>query len=347
MNFKKKILKIFFYNILFILIILLIYEFLFGNWFTNKNFGNLFLPLNKSLIVNKLPYETNDPVIYTTDSNGFRNNKHDLKSIEILVIGGSTTEEKIIDDNKIWTRILEINTNKKVLNAGIGGQTSFGHVKMFDIWFSRFKDLKPNYTLFYIGINDALFMIENITLKNYDNFIDKRVMNSIDRDSLVHVNKIDRIHQYIKNNSALIQLFKFIKGNLIAYKYKINYNLDFTISNKDISKKKFILSDKDKKKITIYKKFYIDNLYKLLEKTRNINSQPIFITQSISSKHWLNEFLIEINNYTKNFCLEKKLKCIYLADDLNLNDTDFYDGIHTNPTGSEKIGVFLSNYFNN
>jgi len=123
MTYLKKGLKIVTVNILFIFIILLIYELIYGNWFNSKNYGNLFLPLNKSLIIEKLPYQSNRPILYTTDKNGFRANKYDLNSIDILVVGGSTTEEKLIDDNYIWTKILEKKINLKILNAGIGGQT--------------------------------------------------------------------------------------------------------------------------------------------------------------------------------------------------------------------------------
>ena len=347
MIYLKKGLKIFIFNILFILIILLIYELIYGNWFNSKNYGNLFLPLNKSLIIEKLPYQSNHPILYTTDKNGFRANKYDLSSIDILVIGGSTTEEKLIDDNYIWTKILEKKINKKILNAGIGGQTSFGHVKMFDIWFSRFEDLRPNHILFYIGINDALFMIENINSVNLEEFSINRIMNSINRDSLVHVNKIDKFYQYIKNNSGLVQLFKFLKGNFISYKYKISYNPSYIDNNNIDNNVSLSLTKEEKEKILLYKKYYLNNLEQLLTKANEINSTPIFITQIISSKHWLYNHLKEINSYTKMFCKTKILRCIYLSENISLTDDDFYDGIHTNPNGSKKIGLFLSNYFNN
>ena len=347
MIYFKKLLKIIFYNFLFIFIILLVYELIFGNWFSNRNYGNLFLPLNKSLIIDKLPYQSNYSILYSTDKNGFRANKYDLSSIDILVVGGSTTEEKLIDDNDLWTKVLEKQINKKILNAGIGGQTSFGHVKMFDLWFSRFENLRPKNILFYIGINDALFMIENINSNRLDELSDSRIMNSIDRDNLIPINKIDRFYQYIKNNSGLIQLFRFIKGNLISYKYKINYNPVYVKNNNVDKYVNLNLTIEQKNKISLYKQYYLNNLEKIFIKTKKINSNPIFITQIISSEHWLYDYLKEINSYTKIFCKTKNIKCIYLSDNIFLKEDDFYDGIHTNPHGSKKIGLFLSSYLNN
>ena len=346
MTYLKKGLKIVTVNILFIFIILLIYELIYGNWFNSKNYGNLFLPLNKSLIIEKLPYQSNRPILYTTDKNGFRANKYDLNSIDILVVGGSTTEEKLIDDNYIWTKILEKKINLKILNAGIGGQTSFGHVKMFDIWFSRFDNLRPNYIFFYIGINDALFMIENVRSNALKESSNSRIMNSVNRDNLVPINKIDKLLQYIKNNSGLIQLFRFLKGNYISYKYKINNNPTYIENNNSDSNFNLELTMQEKEEILLYKQYYLNNLDKLFIKTKKLNSNPIFITQTISSKHWLYTHLKEINSYTKMFCETNFVQCIYLDENISLTDDDFYDGIHTNPNGSKKIGVFLSSYFN-
>ena len=342
--FKKKKLIIL-YNIFFVLIILLLFELIFGNWLNNKNLGNLYIPINKKKIIYELPYKSDYPILYTTDKNGFRANKHDLKSIELLIIGGSTTEEKLTDDNKIWTKILEKNSKKIVLNAGIGGQTSFGHVKMFEIWFSKFDDLKPKYILFYIGINDALFMIEKIKSNNLEKLTNGRIFNSINRDNLVHINYIDKFYQKFKNNSALYHLTNIIKGNYISYKYKINYGQTKFINTNSNKNEKLILSKNEIEMINIYGEKYIDNLNRLLDNSNIINSKPIFITQTISKDHWLYKYLLKINSFTKLFCKNKNLICIDLASEINLNSNDFYDGIHTNPVGSEKIATFLTNFF--
>ena len=33
---------------------------------------------------------------------------------------------------------------------------------LYRLWFSRFKELKPKFMIVYLGINDALFLVENM-----------------------------------------------------------------------------------------------------------------------------------------------------------------------------------------
>ena len=127
----KNILKIFGYNILILIIGIVLIEIFFGKWIYKSNYGSLLIP-NYSISEIKQPYYDNDKVyIHSWDKNGFRANNYDLNEIDILVIGGSTTAEKFIDDSHIWTKVFERQIVKKkdlkVLNAGIGGQTIYGH----------------------------------------------------------------------------------------------------------------------------------------------------------------------------------------------------------------------------
>ena len=135
----KKILKIFIINIFILILGIIILEIIFGNWLKNSNYGSLLIPKKQINIIKSFPYNSNEIGIYSRDKDGFRANEYELENIEILIIGGSTTEEREVDDNKIWTKIFEknLNTNLKVLNAGIGGQTSYGHKLMFNLWFNK------------------------------------------------------------------------------------------------------------------------------------------------------------------------------------------------------------------
>ena len=222
---QNKYLNILFINFIILLIGFVIIELIFGTWFyTSSNFNNLLIPRKQTNILENLPYESNHIGIYSRDKNGFRANDYSLNEIEILILGGSTTEEREVDDQLIWTKVFEkkIIKKHKVLNAGIGGQTSYGHKELYRLWFSRFKELKPNYMLVYLGINDALFLVESINRN--DNFTKGRILKGSNRDLIKNVSYIDNLIQYIKNNSAIHSLYLIIKGNLISRKYRINYN---------------------------------------------------------------------------------------------------------------------------
>lgn len=335
--------KIILINFLILFFGIIIIELIFGNWFNSKNYGNLLLSIDKHRMISNLPYKSDKPAIYTTDIHGFRANKHELSKIDILVIGGSTTEQKLVDDELIWTKVLEKNLISSninyTLNAGIGGQTSFGHIKIFDLWLSRFAELKPKFIIFYIGINDALFMIENI--ENNIDYEKGRFMNNKNRDFLAIENKFDNYFQFLKNNSATVLFFKMINGNVISLKYNFGYFKKPSIFNTSIKTVDTIQFKLDDKKILNYLSRYKNNLFDLNKKTENIGSDAIFITQSVSSNHWIKKYLSIINNETINYCKNSNLICFDLSNELSLSDEDFYDGIHYTPSGSKKIAEYI------
>ena len=50
-----------------------------------------------------------------------------------------------------------------------------------------------------------------------------------------------------------------------------------------------------------------------------------------------------INIATKNFCIENQVICLPLDEKIDFDfEKDFYDGIHTRPSGNKKIAEFIS-----
>lgn len=327
---------------------LIIIELVFGTWlYRSSNFNNLLIPKQQTNIMESLPYASNNIAIYSRDKNGFRANNYSLNEIEILILGGSTTEEREIDDKLIWTKVFEkkINKNYQVLNAGIGGQTSYGHKNLYRLWFSRFKELKPKFMIVYLGINDALFLVENME-KQHD-FSKGRIINDSNRDLIKNEKFFSNTIQYIKNNSALHSLYLVIKGNILSRKYRINYknkpkyfDAYFTKSpSKDIVLDSYYLNN--------FYNYYKKNIIDIIEINKIYDSTLILSTQKISNKHWLNPYLEIVNSFTLKICKEKNLICFNLHDNINFIDQiDFYDGIHTSPSGSLKIGESLALFFN-
>ena len=346
---KKNIIfsgKVILVNITLIIFFILIAELIFGNWFKSSNYGNLLIPKHNVNLIKNPPYKSPYSVgIFSRDKNGFRANSYNLDKIDILVLGGSTTEERDVDDNFIWTKILENNLtnndNQKVLNAGLGGQTSYGHIQIFDLWLSRYKNLKPEIILVYIGINDALYMLENIE-NNKANY-EGRFINSTNRDTLSYINYFDNYIQYIKNNSVFHLLYLIIKGNYLSKKYEINYNTENIYKTFSYTKKININKNIDFE-VKKFLKYYSKNLENLAHIAMNQKSEIIFVTQIIAKDHWLNEYLKLINSATINFCKKNSIKCIDLHNNILMDDKeDFYDGIHTTPLGSKKIGDTIYN----
>ena len=66
------------------------------------------------------------------------------------------------------------------------------------------------------------------------------------------------------------------------------------------------------------------------------------MTQKVHKDHFLSNALNIINTETKNFCISSKVICFPLDEEIEFNfEKDFYDGIHTRPSGNEKIAEYL------
>ena len=99
------------------------------------------------------------PMVYSRDYYGFRGNSHALRNINIVAMGGSTTEEPNVSDNETWTANLEQclvrrGVPAKIANAGINGQSTLGHIRNFDVWLHHLPNFRPSYLLAYVGINE-------------------------------------------------------------------------------------------------------------------------------------------------------------------------------------------------
>ena len=97
--------------------------------------------------------------IYIRDKNGYRpyNRKLEEKGI-ILTIGGSTTDQRFVDDQRTWQNKLEKDLNQSVINGGVDGQTTYGHIFSIEKWHSKtLKSKKVNTIIFYVGTNDIRY----------------------------------------------------------------------------------------------------------------------------------------------------------------------------------------------
>ena len=105
-----RIIKIFSINILIFLILILSLEIILG-YLINKKSN---LDCHYLLCDRTFKYETdlhntiNDyEIIYSRDSFGFRDRHKSFDEIDILVVGGSTTDERYLNDEDTWTNLLQ------------------------------------------------------------------------------------------------------------------------------------------------------------------------------------------------------------------------------------------------
>lgn len=119
------------------------------------------LPVNQRYVIKNLDDDKLDrTIIHTTNSLGFRGPEppaDPMSALTVLTIGGSTTECFYLSDGHTWTDRLGRELGQTfhpvwVDNAGLDGQSTFGHLVLLDSIVKM--RAKPKVAVFLIGVND-------------------------------------------------------------------------------------------------------------------------------------------------------------------------------------------------
>lgn len=165
-------------------------------------------------------YLRDNPLTYSRDYFGFRGNHHPPEAINIIAIGGSTTDEPDVSDEETWVAGLETclnqrNVQAKIVNAGINGQSTLGHIRNFDVWFSRIPRLKPKFVLAMIGINEDKILrgpeqnrpSDDVTFRDKEGEPNQRYGYG----TMQRFATIDLVRDWIQLNSAFFSLYRIAK----------------------------------------------------------------------------------------------------------------------------------------
>ena len=283
---------------------------------------------------------------YTRDKLGFRGKYNNLSNIDIITIGGSTTNQLYIDDSETWQSHMQRLFAKSgrhvtIVNAAVDGQSTRGHIAIFNRWFRQIPEMNARYILGYVGIND-------IALKFAENF-----------DKMESRDPLRRIRHFIINNSAIYNLFRTVRGHIRAHSAKVIHG---TKQPKIKNWKKIHLLSNSvtppveySSRLIAYKK----RLGELIDKIENFGATPIIVTQHTNMymikgayvyfpknppEHFelLNYSIMRaFNNVSMEVCRKRKAICLDLARDLIFGPEDFYDLVHNNPRGTRKIAQYL------
>ncbi len=340
-----KLIKISFYNFLFTLIIILIIELLFGHWFDKDNFGQYMREhrMKKNEYTLLLDGNTYN-FTYERNYYGFIGEDIKPKDIKALFIGGSTADERYKPRRfsivgNLNKKLYEKGINIKIVNAGIEGQSTLGHLNNFNTWFKKLENFNPKIIIFYIGINDHLADLDNL---------DERRK----RDGLItNPDKKEMISDYLKSSSIFYDLLRKTKHKYYqSDKPRVVYDFNKSILDFYEDKKfDFLNYDDALNKLDIDRiinenqrriNYYIKNIDELHKASKNIGAQAIFINQLMSDGN-NNEKLFILNYSLIKHCVRKNYKCIDLAKKLKGKKEFWWDGIHTTIKGSEEISNLI------
>ncbi len=328
----SKISKVIFINFFIIFIFYLIIEMFSGDLIYKRDIKCSYVLCDAKYSYSTTLYSKDKIQIeYNKDNFGLRGRKNKINEIDILTVGGSTTDERYINLENTWAEKLENLFIKKgvyidVVNAGIDGQSTYGHIWNFENWFNKIENFKTKYVLFYIGTNE----------KGYSG------RHDLDISKVPYPKKILYILKY--NNGITNKIYEFI-----VHKYNPIDELNVAHS-KNRSPNYLKVGNNFNYKFDNLEK----NIEKLIELSIKLNSKPIFVTQKTLRWKIVKDEVYSISKNDNYYLKEKKISEIILKacnkynlicldgfNGINFNLEDTYDLVHTNPSGSEKIARFI------
>lgn len=346
------IVRLLIFNLAFLSCAVLLLEMAFGEWFSQSPIKVLNVPQNVNLTYNNTLYPGPEIIHYHRDAHGLRGSYPGLDKVQIVTFGGSTADQRYITDGQTWQDFLQRHLQKHghknfyVANAGIDGQSTYGHIANLRLWIPNIPDLHAKYYLFYIGVNELYgspgYFFDDLTLSN---------------------SLWANLRMTIIQRSALYRLIKTLKGILVSFQNDVGHN---AVDYSDIKwTDKALQNDQDTLIANILNQIKI-NMGELVALTRAQNAQPIFVTQQ-TRFYYRNEHgkivgvgeptscnNSQINGMDRYFfdraiahtiieqCQSYQAICIDAFSELELDHADYYDHIHNTPQGAEKIGVYLA-----
>lgn len=303
--------------------------------------------------INNLYEHDTSSVDYVRNEYGLRDSCKSPKEIDILTIGGSTTDQRYVPFESTFQVVLERRMSEEldsfgcITNAGVDGHSTLGHIFSFNHWFPLIPNLNPKFILLYVGVNDANFT---------------RALNRPKKLISGSENKnTDNIKTFLKNFAivqALLPIYRLLKtlpvNSVPAYaEHKPRlYNLD----DYKVLKLNKLTAALSRENTNAFK----SRMIILLKKIKDLNSIPICVTQphryvmkkkgkvygipNIFGRGFsgidYDYSIRQLNSVILELCGENTLD-LYNQKFLN---SHFYDGVHTTALGSEAIGDRMADF---
>ena len=321
-------------------------ELVFGAWLV-PNYGNLEIQRDELRYYDvKDFYPGAGITTFRTDEHGFRGSYGTPSDIELLVIGNGTTIEQYVTEGETWVDFLRRNfadggRQISIAAAGHHGQTTRGLIRRFDLWFPLVPGLRPRYILAYIGSNED------------------ELSTSIYYDTMVSPQWAKRLRHRFKNASILYRLVDRLRRKLRGETPTV-VGADPGESPRPwwpIPRPPELAIELSQAKPVVAR--YRVRVTKLIERIRAFGAVPVIVNQHFGLYRIIDGKLHAIGIYPDNSlygnlnarvlgdaamtaCRATGAICIDMVRGMGFSDgSDFYDYVHTGPTGNRKIADFL------
>lgn len=292
-------------------------------------------------------------VTYTRNQYGLRDNCDTPNKIKILTIGGSTTDQRYINDGQTYQDILqrEIENNLGVRacisNAGVDGQSTFGHIETLRTWLPLIEGLRPKAVMLYVGINDAAFRFEARGFDLFENRIDYKPPTWKDKSALVNLLRKIRATIAIHKDQSEIQTSAIFAEHKANIPPQSDYTATLPTPNVEllIEKNTNEFSKRLNKIIELVQNNYsatvicVTQPHLLTKNSTGLNQALVFEGKPYSGLDY-DLSLQALNQKMSEICSAKGTVFISLSD-VTFDESDFYDPVHLNHKGTEKLGHAL------
>lgn len=321
-------------NFVVLLIGLVFLEVIFGRWFLP------YLPphsvvVDRTFKYRQRLYEPPGEIVYTRDRYALRGVKEPLRDIQMVTLGGSTTDQKYITEGETWQDVLRGMAQVRVANAGVDGMSSSGHLVSLNDWLHKLPDFRPQIYLHYIGINDAAATEGRIG--------DRPGSTSWSRS----IRQRSAVVRTTVNLLVLLRRPPVVSHMRIAPSQWAQYELH--VAKTDVARARNYIEQ-------VYK----PNVRAILDLHESRGEKAILVSQPshpslmeridgavhirIPDLAPMAIVLPMVNETTEAVCGEKPNICRFfdVARSVQFAPSDFYDAVHTTPAGSRRIGNFLA-----
>jgi len=340
-----RVLKIVAVNVLVLLGAAILLELFFGLWFSKDPLDALDIQRNVSVRVDPSPlYPGGRPFEFAKNRWGFRGGDIDPAAIDILTMGGSTTNQLYLPEDQTWQAVMArrldaLGHPAVVANAGVDGQSSFGVLFDMQDWMPNVPGLKPKIILSYIGLNDTTIGFGS-------------------SDKLRYSGKL----KWLRAHSALLRMGRIVDGMIRARAARLTHEpIDYAHAAWTDRPN---YPDNAAARPQANAEEYAKRIEALADAIESFGAKPVFVTQSRGDSLWRDGKLVGLpsdeglnaldearllaafNQAALAVCVRRHLTCLDLASDLHFADGDFYDRVHNTPQGAAKIGTYLADKLN-
>jgi len=349
----KRFIPVILINLAVLVLGLLVLEAVAGTWFRDDPWARLTLLRDRTwhYRVEGLYPWPQPTVAYSRDRWALRGAPADPAAVDLVTLGGSTTDQRFLADGATWQDVLQAQLAARghpllVANAGVDGQTSRGHQAALDEWFPLIPGFAPRHYLFYVGLNDlALWNAEG-----YDR---------LDAAARLGSGPLNAVRRH----SALFRVYRRLQGISTARAAGASHErIDFasiewttTPAQADHAA---LLSD--------HLIAYEARLERLVATARARGGSAILATQPArfartrpdgtregTTRVWTYRHLAFngldcdrgldlLNAATRRVAARLGVTLLDPAANLSWEDTDFYDHMHLTPAGAAKLGEYFA-----